>query len=86
MRPPLSARLPFAVSEYIVDCATRDSLIDLLANATKHYLRVVEDLIVVMGTTQEPVYALAKSSVDMAREIAEDARRALLDHRQEHGC
>jgi hypothetical protein len=35
---------------------------------------------------QELAYSIAKASVDKARERAEDARKALLKHRNEHGC
>jgi hypothetical protein len=78
--------MPFAGSAYIGECAERDRLLDLLDEATTHYSRAVGDLTARMGTIQEPAYSLAKASVDMAREDAENARRALLNHREEHGC
>jgi hypothetical protein len=50
------------------------------------YIREVAHLTFSMGRLQETAYVIARESVEVARLKAEQSRRALMDHRQEHGC
>jgi hypothetical protein len=78
--------MPYAGLDYVGSCAEQDRLVDDLDDAATQYAHAVGDLVARMGTMQEPAYSMAKASVDIARQRAEDARKALLEHRKQHGC
>jgi hypothetical protein len=78
--------MPFAGSEYVARCVERDRLTDELENATAAYTHAVGDYTVRIGTMPEAAYRIARDSVELARVKAEQARIALLAHREEHGC
>jgi hypothetical protein len=78
--------MPFAGSEYIARCPERDRLTEELADATAAYTHAVGDMTVRIGTMPEAAYRITRDSVELARVKAENARAALLKHREEHGC
>ena len=78
--------MPFAGSEYVARCSERDRLRDELEDTTAAYTHAVGDLTVRIGTMPDVAYRIARDSVEIARMKAEQARRALMKHREEHGC
>jgi len=78
--------MPYAGLDYVPSCPEQDRLVDDLDETATQYAHAVGDLVTRMGTMQEPAYSIAKASVDIARQRAEDARQTLLKHREEHGC
>src|SRR5215467_7676030 len=67
-------------------CEEKARLLRLYAVAESHHQRAIQHLTWMLGVIKKPNYEDLHEFVETARDIAEDARKALDRHAAEHGC
>jgi hypothetical protein len=67
-------------------CEEKDRLRVLYSAAAEHYTAAVNDVNLSRGNTAQGEYSRVRELVYEARTARDVARRALEQHKQEHGC